>query len=154
MTSVVTDPTKMEERPYGLCDSCGQVDKAPKHLIYGSRGDFPLSPELATKAVKGCPKDYSVESLMAEVQDTSTSQKHMDCCVADGCPDQACNHIHDRSPAPADKPLQNEELFKHIRDSKSNVGDIGVFLNDQRLQEAEEAKQPELAASGNEGSDK
>ncbi len=127
----------MEERPYKLCDLCGQVDKAPRHLHYGSVGEFPISPEVAAYAVENRPKDFSMEDLMAELQDSSSQQAHLDCCMQNNCPDGSCNVIHDRTPAPEDKPLQNAKLFQFIKDDKNAVGQIGTDLNEARYAAAE-----------------
>lgn len=134
---------KMEDRPYKLCDSCGQVDKAPKHLHFGSVGEFPTPNEFAVKAIDNKPADMPLELLIAELMDTSSQQKHLDCCMSDGCPDSSCTAVHGSTPAPDEKPLQNEALFKFIKDDKNNVGKIGIDLNEQRYQDAEALRELE-----------
>lgn len=77
-------------RPLRMCDSCGQVDDHPRHVHSASDGDFPVSDEIAQKALENAPSTAYAD-ILRQVRDDTVVQKHMDCCAADGCPGGSCN---------------------------------------------------------------
>lgn len=81
-----------ETRPVRMCDSCGGVDDHPRHVFAHAPGDAPTSDEVAEKALQNAsPENY--REILRQVRDDSVSQKHMDCCAADGCPDGTCDLV-------------------------------------------------------------
>jgi hypothetical protein len=81
-----------EKRPMRMCDSCGGVDDHPRHVFGHAPGDAVTNAAVAALAVRNAaPEDAA--AIIAQVQDTSTVMKHMDCCRTDGCPDGTCNEV-------------------------------------------------------------
>lgn len=81
-----------ETRPMRMCDSCGQVDDHPRHVFALAEGQGNTDPSIAAKAVRAAGEE-NIEAILAQVQDSATIQKHMDCCRTDGCPDGSCNVV-------------------------------------------------------------
>lgn len=81
-----------EQRPVRMCDSCGQVDDHPRHVFAGSPGDGITAAEIGAKAIEAA-SDADKAAIIAQVQDTTTTQRHMDCCRAAGCPDGTCAQV-------------------------------------------------------------
>jgi hypothetical protein len=104
-------------RPVRLCDSCAQTDNHPRHT-HGLGPDEPMvySSEFTDKAIDLAAGDSAkLKGVLDGVRDTSTQVKHLDCCAADGCPDQTC------VPRLADVgDLRREELVAHFE--KQNEG--------------------------------
>lgn len=76
-----------DERPLRLCESCFKVDRDPRHVV-GGAGEMGRGVEI----LQG--RGYSeLEQVVAQrdLTDSSTVLKHLDCCLADGCPDGSCN---------------------------------------------------------------
>ena len=96
-----------DDRPYLLCESCGQVDQAPRHVYSQAPGDAETPAEVAEKALQAAGDHFA--EVLAQIRDDSVTYKHMDCCAADGCPDGTCNEI-----VAAAKGKQNEALVKFI----------------------------------------
>ena len=97
-----------DDRPTRMCDTCGGVDTAPRHVIgLGPDDPNPTAPDIAQAALKAAGTDNA--GILAQVMDTSTQVKHMDCCRADGCPDGSCDEVT----AGAEK-LRGTALLKHI----------------------------------------
>lgn len=75
-----------ETRPMRLCDSCGQVDDHPRHVLATAEGESPTSAEVQAKALQAArDNDELFAGILEQIKDTSTTVKHMDCCAADGC---------------------------------------------------------------------
>ena len=81
-----------EKRPMRMCDSCGQVDDHPRHVYGMADGEAITSPAVAASAIKAAGAS-NAEAIIAQIQDTTTLMKHMDCCKADGCPDGSCDTV-------------------------------------------------------------
>lgn len=85
-----------EKRPMRMCDSCGLIDDHPRHVFAHNVGDAVTSPEVSVKvmtAATSLDSEVDKAAVIAQVQDTATVMKHMDCCRADGCPDGTCNEV-------------------------------------------------------------
>lgn len=87
-------------RPLRVCDLCGQVDDHPRHSIAGTvpgQGNFgPSSEEIGARvvrAVNAAPEDQR-SRLLRDFYDTTTSDRHLDCCAAAGCPLPADDPLH------------------------------------------------------------
>lgn len=78
-----------EQRPVRMCDSCGGVDDHPRHVIGYAPEDAVTAAEVGAKAIESAPAEHRA-AIIAQVQDTTTTMKHMDCCRTDGCPDGTC----------------------------------------------------------------
>jgi hypothetical protein len=59
----------------------------------------------------------SVSRLLGDLYDTSSSDRHMDCCRAAGCPDGSCDRL---TGALAD--LRGSKLLEHLTITTAEVG--------------------------------
>ena len=108
-----------------LCMSCGKVDSHPRHVHGTAGGDAPTTPEIAARALAAA-SDSSREAVLAQIMDTSTVIKHLDCCAADGCPDGSCDVI-----VPAADGAKGSKLREFLT-SGSSVAQVGADLNARR----------------------
>jgi hypothetical protein len=97
-----------ERRIVRLCDSCGGVDDHPRHVYGVVDGDGVTDPDVAAKAVEAASA-ADLPGLLAQIQDTATVVKHMDCCRDDGCPDKTCDEV---TKGAEDK--RGSDLVKHL----------------------------------------
>lgn len=89
-----------------VCDLCGQVDDHPRHSIAGTIPRNPITGESFPDRVVGGfpgPSDDIIAKVLAsapegerarlirDLMDTTTSDRHIDCCAAAGCPDDLCS---------------------------------------------------------------
>lgn len=81
-----------ETRPLRLCDSCGQVDDHPRHVVAHAPGAGATDGEIAARALRNAPEE-AYETVIAQIRDDALIAKHMDCCAADGCPDGSCDKV-------------------------------------------------------------
>lgn len=81
-----------ESRPLRGCDTCGQVDDHPRHVFAHAEGDGATSPEVASKMIDNAPAEVRA-AILAHVQDSTTTYRHLDCCREAGCPDGTCNKV-------------------------------------------------------------
>jgi len=79
----------MADRLKRLCDSCGQYDDHPRHVVASTPDANVSTPEFIAKATKGVSGD-EMPQVIADLMDTSVVMKHLDCCRTDGCPDGSC----------------------------------------------------------------
>jgi NADH:ubiquinone oxidoreductase subunit E len=80
---------------YRVCDICGGVDEDPRHSFAGVINDVwevnqSLRPTV-TKNVEALYDAGSVSfdegaSIVAMFDDTTSSDRHIDCCAANACP--------------------------------------------------------------------
>lgn len=98
------------ERPLRGCDVCGGVDDHPRHVISGPPGaaGTPL-PAVVDKTITALA-DASPEDrarVLAAIYDTSSQDRHPDCCRQVGCPTGTCDEQggHD---------LRGAELLDHL----------------------------------------
>jgi hypothetical protein len=76
-------------RPLRVCDSCGAVDDHPRHSPVGAEPGHtatsgPSDAVIARVTAEAPPEELG--RLLRDLMDTTTVDKHLDCCVADGCP--------------------------------------------------------------------
>lgn len=105
-----------------VCDLCGGVDDHPRHVIAGTVprnlatgentqvpvGAFPApSDEIVDKVLEAAPKQERAR-LLRELQDTTASDRHLDCCAAAGCPTGTCG------PQVADAPGAGKKMLDHL----------------------------------------
>lgn len=132
----------VENRPVRMCDSCGGVDTAPRHVHGVGPGQSPTNPAIADKALANAGDEHR-SAILQQILNTETQVKHLDCCASDGCPDGSCNLIHRNSPAktdgrdPAreDDVLRNGDLLDYIRSGAAD--NVGNDLNAQRTTHAQ-----------------
>lgn len=101
----------MSDRPFRICDVCGQVDDHPRHEFLSAPGEFPVNEEHLAAVIGR--DDLSPErraSVAREVVNTGLQQRHMDCCRAAGCPDRSCDAIA----ASGAEGLTGAKLVKHL----------------------------------------
>lgn len=86
------------DRPLRGCDVCGGVDDHPRHAIAGPPGAAgnPL-PDVVNLTLDNLgdatPEDRA--RIMGALFDTSSQDRHRDCCRAVGCPSGTCNDVAD-----------------------------------------------------------
>lgn len=78
-----------EGRPLRVCDLCGQVDDHPRHVIAGPTLEmFPrVSDDIVDKVLTSAP-ETDRGRLLRDLLDTGSSDRHLQCCRAAGCPEQ------------------------------------------------------------------
>ncbi len=85
-------------RVFRVCDLCGKVDDHPRHVLAGNTGDDIITGPTpatiravmdATAQLKLAPAD--ADRVLADLVDTSSSDRHVDCCAAAGCPTGICD---------------------------------------------------------------
>ena len=80
-------------RPLRVCDLCGGVDDHPRHVISGGTGQYERpSDEILTKVIDAAPSEQRAR-LVRDLLDTSSQDRHMDCCRVAGCPDGSCLRV-------------------------------------------------------------
>lgn len=74
-----------------VCDLCGGVDDSPRHVIAGGVPDqfAPPSEDVINAVLEAAPADDRGR-LLRDLMDTSSSDRHLDCCREAGCPDGTC----------------------------------------------------------------
>jgi hypothetical protein len=74
-----------------VCDLCGGVDDHPRHVIAGMDATaFPAPGEdIMNKVIDAAPPAERGR-LLRELLDTASSDRHLDCCAAAGCPSGTC----------------------------------------------------------------
>lgn len=82
----------MSERPFRMCDVCGGVDDHPRHVFACAEGECLIDDEIALLALTNAGEQHS-RAILAQIRDTATSIRHMDCCAQAGCPDGSCETI-------------------------------------------------------------
>lgn len=75
------------DRPLRVCDLCGGVDDHPRHVIGGYEITTfePPSDAIVGKVLDTAPVEHRAR-LLRELQDTSSQDRHLDCCREYGCP--------------------------------------------------------------------
>lgn len=75
-----------------VCDLCGGVDDHPRHVLAGGVPDiFPQpSEDILDRVLENAPAADRAR-LVRDLLDTSSSDRHMDCCREAGCPDGSCD---------------------------------------------------------------
>lgn len=80
-----------EGRVLRVCDLCGGVDDHPRHVIAGTERDAFARPsdEILNRVLDAAPAEDRAR-LVNDLIDTSSSDRHLDCCAAAGCPTNTC----------------------------------------------------------------
>jgi hypothetical protein len=77
-----------------VCDLCGGVDDHPRHVLAGGPGSgavFAQPGEDILAAVLAAAPDADRARLVRDLMDTTSSDRHLDCCREAGCPDGSCD---------------------------------------------------------------
>lgn len=98
------------DRPLRVCDLCGGVDDHPRHVISGAVPDAFVRPtdEVVDRVLKEAPEGQRGR-LMRDLLDTTSSDRHMDCCREAGCPDGSCNRVTQGA-----ETKRGAQLLKHL----------------------------------------
>jgi len=98
-----------EGRVLRVCDLCGGVDDHPRHVIAGTAEDAFAKPsdEILQKVIAAAPK-AEVGRLVRDLVDTTSSDRHLDCCAAAGCPNDLCG------PQVAGAPGTGAQMLEHL----------------------------------------
>jgi hypothetical protein len=76
-----------------VCDLCGGVDDHPRHVIAGNQDTFTAPPGEIVRKVLAATSGLSQseqDRLLGDLVDTTSSDRHLDCCAAAGCPTGTC----------------------------------------------------------------
>lgn len=98
----------MADRLKRLCDSCGGYDDGPRHIVASTPDTNVASPEFIQQVTAAASPD-ELPQLIADLMDTSSVMKHMECCDSDGCPDGSCTVVR----AGAES-LKGADLVAHL----------------------------------------
>lgn len=82
-----------EKRPMRMCDVCGLVDDHPRHVFAYADGAGVTDPSIAVLALDNAETAVDKAVILMQIQDNSTTMRHMDCCRSVGCPDGTCNEV-------------------------------------------------------------
>lgn len=105
-------------RPLRVCDLCGQVDDHPRHVIAGNVGGaFAPSDGALDNVLAEAPEDQRRE-LVRALLDTTSSDRHLDCCRDAGCPDGSCDRVTEGAEG-----LTGADLLDHLVEYAQTVGD-------------------------------
>lgn len=107
----MTDPSKTqigEDRPLRVCDLCGGVDDHPRHVLSGGEAFVKPGDDILAAVLAVAPTNERGR-LVNELLDTSSSDRHMDCCRAAGCPTGDCG----MQTAGAER-LRGADLLEHL----------------------------------------
>jgi len=76
-------------RPLRVCDLCGQVDRDPRHTIAGTDPEAAVVAAPTEDVINGVLEAAPAEDrtrLLRDLMDPKSSDRHLDCCAAAGCP--------------------------------------------------------------------
>lgn len=92
-----------------VCDLCGGVDDHPRHVLAGNdEGSFPQPLEAILNRVMDAAPAADRARLVRDLVDTTSSDRHLDCCAADGCPTGTCG------PQVAGAPGVGAQMLDHL----------------------------------------
>jgi hypothetical protein len=96
-------------RQLRVCDLCGGVDDHPRHRLAGTtEGLFPAPSDEAVSKILDAAPAAERGRLLRELHDTSSSDRHLDCCADAGCPTGTCG------PQVADAPGTGRKMLDHL----------------------------------------
>jgi hypothetical protein len=104
-----------EGRSLRVCDLCGGVDDHPRHVLAGGVADAygPPSQEIVARVLEQAPPEESAR-LVRELFDTSSQDRHLDCCREAGCPAGTCAEV-----TAGAEHLRGADLLDHL------TGEVG-----------------------------
>jgi hypothetical protein len=106
-------------RPLRVCDLCGGVDDHPRHTIAGNlRGVFQPSDAALDQVVAKAPEDQRTR-LVRELMDTTSTDRHLQCCRDAGCPNGTCGLVL----MDVDDEVIGAELLNHLDENGEAIRD-------------------------------
>lgn len=109
-------------RALKVCDICGLADDHPRHEFAGSRPGVqvaaPPAQEAVDRLLDSAPKEHRAR-LLSELMDTSTGQRHYDCCRDAGCPTGLCDVLTNGAEG-----KRGADLEKHIAKLRSRSANV------------------------------
>lgn len=107
-----------EGRVLRVCDLCGGVDDHPRHVIAGTERDAFTRPpdEILNKVLDAAPAEDRAR-LVNDLLDTTSSDRHLDCCAAAGCPSGTCG------PQVAGAPGTGKKMLNHLMNQDDPFAD-------------------------------
>lgn len=116
-------------RPLRVCDLCGAVDDHPRHVVAGNiRGTFAPSDGALERVMAEAP-DGERNRLVRELMDTTSSDRHLDCCRDNGCPDGSCGVMTEGAGAKTGKAML-DHLMKVGPDRAALIMDVGAITEE------------------------
>jgi hypothetical protein len=109
------------DRPVRVCDVCGGIDDHPRHVIAGDPGTHAPSPAIVRAVVDG-GQAYPPEvanALLEDLLDTSSQNRHLDCCRSVGCPGGSCDVAGELVDGAAG--LRGADLLAHLVDNRDQL---------------------------------
>jgi hypothetical protein len=105
-------------RALRVCDLCGGVDDHPRHVIAGTAEDAFARPsdEIVNKVLDAAPAGDRAR-LVRDLTDTTSSDRHLDCCAAAGCPTGTCG------PQVGDAPGIGKKMLDHLMSIEDRFAD-------------------------------
>lgn len=105
-----------------VCDVCGGVDDHPRHVLAGGVPGVYQAPtaDVVRKVMKAAPA-AELDRLLGDLLDTSSSDRHMDCCREAGCPNGLCDAV-----TAGAETKRGSALLRHLiglRDAPGATGD-------------------------------
>jgi hypothetical protein len=123
-------------RPLRVCDLCGGVDDHPRHVIAGQYvGVFTPPDDVLDKVMTSAPEAQRGE-LVRALLDTTSSDRHLDCCRDAGCPDGSCNLVTEGAEG-----LTGAQLLDHLTE---NADEIAARVHDEYQRRFDAAIRTEL----------
>ncbi|HEX2550885.1 MAG TPA: hypothetical protein VHK64_04765 [Nocardioidaceae bacterium] len=105
-------------RALRVCDLCGGVDDHPRHVITSNGVTVVEAPseDIVNKVLDAAPKEERAR-LLRDLQDTTTSDRHLDCCAEAGCPTDTCG------PQVRDAPGVGKKMLDHLMSIEDRFAD-------------------------------
>jgi hypothetical protein len=98
-----------------VCDLCGAVDDHPRHVLAGGARDIfpPPTADIVRAVIAAAPADEQ-DRLLADLLDTSSSDRHLDCCREAGCPLPADDPSNCAAKTAGAESARGAALVKHL----------------------------------------
>jgi hypothetical protein len=106
-------------RALRVCDLCGGVDDHPRHSIAGTipgLSVYPAPSDVVVNRVLDLAPVAERARLLRDLQDTSTTDRHLDCCREAGCPLPADDPSNCANRTAGAHDARGAELLEHLAD--------------------------------------
>ena len=113
-------------RPLRVCDLCGGVDDHPRHSVAGNIRDvFTPSDGALERVMAEAPEEHRTE-LVRALLDTTSSDRHLQCCRDAGCPNGSCGVVLED----VDDAVIGGALLAHLSDNAPAIQDRLALVNE------------------------